>query len=148
MKKQIHLLTPVAFALFVLSPTLNAQEVLTRIGAPELHEIFRDEGYSFETDSDGHVTWKLDGNLTRVYRSEEGNSLLFRVGFKNENTTLAKVNEWNKSKQFSRSYLDDDGDPVLELDLDIDGGITKARIIDFLKSCKLSMQLWAREVLQ
>ena len=127
---------------------VNAQEVLTQISPPALQKIFKDEGYSFELDGDGDIIWKIEGVRALVIRSENGNQIAFRMSFKNENTTLAKINAWNKSKRFSRTYLDDDGDPVLQLDLELDGGITKERIVDYLKTCRISMAAWAKEVLQ
>ncbi len=148
MNKTIHTSILIFIALCVMLGNVNAQDVLTRISAPALQQIFKDEGYSFETDGDGDIIWKIEGVRTYVIRSKEGNQITFRLAFNNENTTLAKVNAWNKSKRFSRSYLDDDGDPVLQLDLELDGGITKERIVDYLKTCRVSMAAWAKEVLQ
>ncbi len=137
-----------ALTLCMFAVNVRAQEVLESISAPGLQQIFKDEGYSFETDKDGDVIWKIEGVRALVIRSEKGNNIAFRQSYKNNNTTLAKINAWNKSKKFSRSYLDDDGDPVLSLDLELDGGITKARIVDFLKTCRISMAAWSKEVLQ
>jgi hypothetical protein len=61
---------------------------------------------------------------------------------------LAKVNAWNKTKRFSRSYLDDDDHVCLELDLDLAGGVTPDRVRDFLKTCRSAFQLWCREVVE
>lgn len=127
---------------------LAAPQVLERISPAQLQEIFKEEGYSFTPDADGDVVWKIDGVKTMVLRSEKGNQLSFVAAFKStEKTTLVKVNEWNRTKKFSRSYLDKDGDPMLQLDLDLEGGIAKPRITDFLKTCRVSLAAWIREVL-
>lgn len=55
----------------------------------------------------------------------KGTTIVFRTSFRSHNVSLEKVNEWNKSKRYSRCYLDKDGEPVLQLDLDLAGGITK-----------------------
>lgn len=62
-------------------------------------------------------------------------------------SSLETVNEWNRTKRYSRSYLDSDQDPVLELDLDLAGGVTEDRIIDFLSTCRLSFSAWLKEVM-
>ena len=97
--------------------------------------------------SDRTIVWTIDGLKTTVIRSSTGTRLMFRAAFGDGNATMKKVNDWNKKMQFSRSYLDDDGDPVLELDLDLDGGVTKKRIIDFFKTCRTSYLRWIREVI-
>ena len=43
-------------------------------------------------------------------------------------SVLDKINEWNRSKRFSRAYLDADGDAVVEMDLNLRGGVTRDNI--------------------
>ena len=33
---------------------------------------------------------------------------------------LARINEWNKTHRFGRAYIDDENDPVIEMDVDLD----------------------------
>ena len=40
-------------------------------------------------------------------------------------TPLARVNRWNLESRFSRAYLDEDGFPTIETDLDLAGGVTR-----------------------
>jgi hypothetical protein len=62
---------------------------------------------------------------------------------------LKKVNKWNHSKNFTRAYLDKDGDVILESDLDLDGGVPmtavdavfnrhEKRVTDFLAYAKIN----------
>ena len=44
-----------------------------------------------------------------------------------------KANEWNKRHRFARAYVDDDGDAVLESDIDFTGGVTEANIKAWIK---------------
>jgi len=39
-----------------------------------------------------------------------------------------QMNEWNRDHRFARAYRDDDGDAVLEADLDFAGGVTEEAI--------------------
>ncbi|UKK84685.1 YbjN domain-containing protein [Sphingopyxis sp. BSN-002] len=48
-------------------------------------------------------------------------TLQYYMGFTDaKNVSLERLNEWNKTKRFARAYRDKEGDPVLEMDVDID----------------------------
>lgn len=51
----------------------------------------------------------------------------FYAGFVKKGLTLDAMNKWNASHRFARAYLDDEKDPRIEMDLDLDnGGISPA----------------------
>jgi len=128
------------------SSTRAESPVYLNITPAALTQLMSEEGYAVE-EEDG-VDWKIDGVNTHLLFMDGTQSIQFYVAYENSgDSTLEKVNEWNKSKRYSRSYLDDDNDPVLELDLDLAGGVTRDRILDFLKTCRASTSAWVREVL-
>jgi hypothetical protein len=142
-----------------MAPWANAQQrttgtpsgtsqVVESVTKTQMLSLMKAEGYAVETDSDGDIVWKIDGFRTFMFVSKDGASLQLFASFGDGNATLKKVNEWNKSKMYSRTYLDEDGDPCLELDLDMAGGVTVARIKDFLKTCRVSYQAWFLEVVK
>ena len=48
--------------------------------------------------------------------------------------SLEKINEWNRDRRFGRAYIDTEGDPVVEMDVDLDdGGISQALFTDNLE---------------
>jgi hypothetical protein len=110
--------------------------------------ILKSEGYAHTVDPDGNIIWTIEGYKTTLIISTDKKSVQFYASFGDGNATLKKVNEWNKGKKYSKSYLDDDGDPVLELDLDLEGGVTRERIVDYLKTCRSSFTAWLKEVVQ
>lgn len=58
-------------------------------------------------------------------------TVTFYAGWTGGKSTLEQINEWNKNRRFSRAYKDKDGDPVIELDVDLDdGGMSQALFID------------------
>jgi hypothetical protein len=79
--------------------------------------------------------------------SESKESLSLIAGWRNASVTLQQVNEWNRTKRYSRAYLDSDGDPVIELDLDLAGGVTVARVKDFVQTARVSVAAFRMEVL-
>jgi hypothetical protein len=56
--------------------------------------------------------------------------------------TLERINAWNREKRFSRAFLDD-GDPVLESDLGLTGGVTRETVVSFLKTFEVSLSEFA-----
>lgn len=53
------------------------------------------------------------------------------AGWSGGKATSEQINEWNKNRRFSRAYIDKDGDPVIEFDIDLDdGGMSQALFID------------------
>ena len=48
---------------------------------------------------------------------------------------LDKLNEWNRDRRFARVYRDEDGDPVLAMDVDLDfRGLPRENVSETLKT--------------
>jgi len=48
--------------------------------------------------------------------------------------SLERLNEWNRTKRFARAYRDNENDPVLEMDVDMDfSGLPRANVEESLK---------------
>src|SRR3546814_13196599 len=48
---------------------------------------------------------------------------------------LERFNEWNREKRFARAYRDESGDPVLEMDVDVDfSGLPRENIRETLNT--------------
>ena len=123
--------------------------VLETINVADLTALMKAEGYVAETSASAKdVTWKLDGTSTRVFVAADGSNIQFYVGIKGKHVTLDTVNEFNRTQRYSRAYLDDVGDPCLELDLDLVGGITRERAADFLRTVRSSFDAWRASVLK
>ena len=137
-----------ALVVFGFAETATADEIVEKTSAEHLGEILKAEGHSYTVDSDGDLVWELNGVTTLIMITRDKQSITFSVGFQSDTANLKKVNEWNRTKRFSRSFIDDDGDPVLQLDLDFAGGVTRTRIVDFLQTCRQSLATWAAEVVQ
>lgn len=144
-------LVPALLAFLAFSATsvpALAQDIINTTSTKHMSDVFKTEGYAYEVDSDGDIVWKLEGYKTLILIAKDGESITFRANFASDNTTNEKVAAWNRSKRYSKSYLDDDNDPVLQLDLDLAGGITRARLNDFLKTCRASLVTWINEVVR
>ena len=121
--------------------------VIQTISAAQLHALMQRQGHTVEIDADGAILWDQDGYRTWLFVANDQKSIQFFVAFQNETANLNKVNEWNRTRKYGRSYLNNNGDPRFEKDLNLDGGITVARVQSFLRSCQLLFAAWRREVL-
>jgi hypothetical protein len=58
-------------------------------------------------------------------------SVEFYTGFTDLDLSLEQINDWNARMRWVRAYIDKEGDPVLEMDVDMDfGGISRALFWD------------------
>ncbi len=63
-------------------------------------------------------------------------SLHFTAGYDlPDGTSLDAIQQWNAEKRFASAYLDEEGDPFLQMDINTEGGITQANFED-------SIDLW------
>lgn len=122
-------------------------QTYTQISAPELQSLMASKGYTTEVDQDGDLIWTIDGVRSLLIVAKDKESIQF-VYSSSARPSLETINQWNRSKRYSRSFIDQDGDPILKLDLDLAGGVTKARIYDYLLTARTSLTHWSREVLQ
>ena len=74
-------------------------------------------------------------------------TVTFYAGWTGTNTSLNQINEWNKSKRFSRVYIDKDGDPVMEFDIDLDdGGMSQALFIDNVQFWEIAISAFKKHI--
>jgi hypothetical protein len=143
------LITPAELLAQKPKKTTGKELVYFEINQAELMRIMEKDGYAVSKAPVGeNIHWRIDGRVTLLLISENKLSVQFYVGITDSNGNLERVNNWNTNRRYSRSYMDRDGDPVLELDLDITGGVTEARIRDFLLTCRLSLTQWMDEVVR
>ena len=121
--------------------------VMTKVTIPDIMAFLSHEGYTgAEVDEDGDVKFRIEGKTVYIRPGKSETSMSFLGAWGNTQATPEKVNSWNKTKRFSRAYLDHENDPVLELDLDFAGGVTVARVKDFFLTIRTSVDLFRAEV--
>ncbi len=115
--------------------------VLTTVSGEEMAQIVRDEGYSPELDRDSRgdpmIRFRVEGYncLLFFYGVKEGRaiSVQFRAAFR-EKVPIEKVNEWNRKKRFLKVYLDEDDDINMDMDVDLEGGVTREYLAERLRT--------------
>jgi len=132
--------------------TFGDTRVLTAITGSDLNEILRDAGYQDgKIDEDGDVLIKIEDRAVYFLVAQNGENIQAKAAWRTTDSSrpsVDKVNGWNRSKKYSKAYFDEDRDPVLELDLDLAGGVTVARVKDFVLTVKASIRAFTSEVLK
>ena len=126
----------------------NPQQVVESLSSAQMKELFHNEGFTdVVIDSDDDLIVRMNGYRVLVFvRGSNYSRIKYVFAIGGTNATMDKVNDWNATKLFGRSYLDRDGDPVLEMDVDLDGGVTIARIRDSIRTFAQLQSAFLREV--
>ncbi len=119
--RSLRWLSVAAVALVLVVPA-SAQPVRERITAEQLVGLLRDKSLESTINEKGNVIVQNNGSKIVFFISNRTVQAYF--GLRGTSATITTVNEWNKSKRFGRAYIDGDGDPVVELDYDLEGGVT------------------------
>lgn len=82
------------------------------------------------------IEGRIEGVYYRIYfynctDNTDCRTIQFRTAFDLTNGfPLSQINEWNKNKLFGKAWLDDENDPVLEMPVNIDYGVTAKNLED------------------
>jgi hypothetical protein len=131
--------------LFAGPPASGADGVVNHLSGEELAAILKDEGYVPRLEEPRVLSAKIEGMKTMFFIADDSESIQAYAGFAAAKATLEQVNVWNQTHRYSRAYIDAEGDPVIELDLDLAGGVTRERIIDFARTAALAIPAFAKQ---
>lgn len=106
----------------VLAGPVSAQQLRERLTAEQLNGLLRSKGLDGTVNEKGNVV--LQNNGSKIVFFVANQTLQAYFGLRGTTATIITMNEWNKTKRFGRAYLDAEGDPVVELDYDLEGGVS------------------------
>ena len=106
----------------VLAGPVSAQQMRERITAEQLTGLLKDKGMDGTVNERGNVVVQANGSKIVFFIS--GQTLQAYFGLRGTKATVNSINEWNKTKRFGRAYIDAEGDPCVELDYDLEGGVS------------------------
>ncbi|WP_345973421.1 YbjN domain-containing protein [Sulfurimonas diazotrophicus] len=125
---------------------LHAEDLLWAEGAKAIESMAKGFGSAtLKTSSNGapYIIGRIDGTKYGIYFygcEDDGSackSIQFTVGWSEAKMTMETINRWNRDTRFGKAYLDEEGDPCLEMDVNLDYGVTSRNVED-------SFDLWTR----
>lgn len=131
-----------AIAALACATAAQAQQVTAR-DPQSIVSVMRDAGYQAQLDTDNGgdplIRSASSGSNFGVYfynctDNKECATVQFYASYDTEpeaTPSLEKINEWNRGQRFGRAYIDTEGNPVVEMDIDLDdGGMSRALFTD------------------
>lgn len=131
----VRALLVLVFSLGVFAPVQSAE--LVDAGQPEaiLNVASGFGSANLETDSVGDplIVGRIDGSKYRIVfhgctDNADCTSLRFVAAWAVDSDMTDFVMAWNRDKRFGKSYLDREDDPVLEMDLDLEHGVSRRNL--------------------
>lgn len=119
------------------------ESVINKAGmtGPEVAALLQAEGYkaalSKDKQGDPMIKSATSGATFTIYfydcEKDRCRALQFSSGFDlKDGLTLAKINDWNKGNRYLKAYLDDENDPYVQYDVNVDAGRTFSGLKDDL----------------
>ncbi len=103
--------------------------------------LLSEQGFEPELREPGVVRYHMDGIVALLFRKDE--TLQCYAGFRSQRP-LEALNDWNREYRFTRAYLDQDGDVVLEMDLNLSGGVSLTNVRQFVWIFAVSVQTFVQ----
>ncbi|MDW8372149.1 MAG: YbjN domain-containing protein [Planctomycetota bacterium] len=133
------------------SPTLAIAldtDIVQTLSSRQMVRLLAEEGFAGASiDRDDDIIVKMHGYKVLVMvRGNDYRKVTYRFAVSGTSANLKTVNEWNKKMAFTKAYLDNEGDPVLEMDVDLDGGVTVSRIRDSIKTFAQSLSVFLQQL--
>ncbi len=124
----------IAMAVLAFSCHAQSESIITAVDESLIDQVLTqmqlDCDVQFDDNADPSWTFEHLGILISLipYDAQTPGSyesLLFYAGWSTQQpVSLQAINAWNRDSRFGRAYLDSEGDPVIELDLLMTGGVT------------------------
>lgn len=131
-----------ALASLWLSADAHAVTVYYTADTALLHLVLDEMEIEYELalDGDNDPVWAFthSGILITIAAYDETapgryGSLLFYAGWAiDTQVPLSEINDWNSRSRFGRAYVDEAGDPAIELDLLLTGGVTSQTLSKYI----------------
>jgi Putative bacterial sensory transduction regulator len=125
---------------FVIEPVAaqkTGPDLVTAKNVDEIVNLARGYGAATLTKDDSGdplIKNRTDGIAWSVYfygcdKGADCSSIQFSAGFTMKNKpTVAKINEWNMQKRWAKARVDNEGDPIITHDVNLQHGVTRANL--------------------
>lgn len=119
------------------APAAHAQALIDGTNPSAVHEVARGFGSAeLTTDGDGDpkITGRMEGIRYSVYfygcrENKNCRTIQFSASWSAPGKfTLEQINDYNRQKRFGKVYLDKEGDPVIQFDVNLQKGVSQGNL--------------------
>lgn len=125
----------------LMAPT----DLVDATNAPRVAEVIQSMGYRAQMDTDGvgdpMIQSSATGSRFVIYfygctDNKDCKAIQFAAGFALEDGIAPElINSWNKDNRYGKAYIDAENDPIIEMDVNLEGGVSTSNM-------KRQMSLW------
>lgn len=134
---------------------ISLDQVYSSISLEEMKQLMTQFGYTFTVSADSQgdpmIAFQQEGYKVGLYFynkvAGKYTAIQLSAGFSlSQPPSLGSINQWNRAKRYARAYLDQQGDPRVELDLDLEGGATAGAIKELFRTNRVVLTQFVRHI--
>jgi len=144
----------IAAATVAIAPRVQAlSKKFKTVTGEEIVEFLQDGGYRAQLEEDSQGDPRISSNTQGVkftvdfYECDDREdprscgSLQFLASFNLPDSGMSaeEINAWNARFRFGQASVDEEGDPILRLDVELDGGTTRDNLQEWLNRWETSL---------
>jgi len=152
----MNIRTPALLLLLLGASAAQATPLVDASDPAEILAIARGFGSAelgVDDAGDPNITGRIDGTRYGIYFYDCKNgrncaALQFSAGWSGTSAGLQEVNAWNREYRFAKAYIDHEGDPLLEMDINTAHGISRANLESSFEWWQLGLKHFREQVLE
>jgi len=143
--------------ILLVGPTVYAADIISAEDPDAILNIAKGFGSArLKKDSGGDpkISGRVNGTKYGIYfygcdsNGKKCDDIKFGTAWATKGISLETINEWNRTKKLGVAYLDKDGDPNLDMYVNIDYGVTIENLEDSFNYWCLILRAFEKEVLK
>lgn len=127
---------------------VQAESLVDATDPEKLAQLVRGFGSAtLEKDDYGDplITGRINGSKYGIYfygcdDNRDCKDVQFAAAWAGYDVSMAQINEWNRTKRYGKAYLDSDGDPNVELIVNLKYGVSRDNFDDTIDWWMLTMK--------
>ena len=122
----------------LIAPAAYAEDIINAENPDAILNIARGFGYATlgkDSQGDPKISGRVEGTRYGIYfygcsEGKNCNQIQFATGWGEIKVPMDEINEWNRKRRYGKAYLDKDGDPMVEMMVNINYGVTTKNLED------------------
>lgn len=141
----IFLLIAILYILDIQAAYSQERPVITKASSQLIEALLKNLDSGYEEIRNNTYTFKVKDKYKVILINNEDDIQVVAM-FSGGRVSASRINEWNRTKRFTNAYLDKDDDPVIQADLDFEGGVTGESILRFIAMFAQSVEIFAEHI--